>query len=52
MDVVAGDGAEEQPRLPTTPVCSQWEMVLLRTRWRPMVSLFQPLFSARSMVPT
>ena len=28
------------------PACSQWEMVLLRTTWWPMVSLFQPFFKA------
>ena len=30
------------PRLPTMPACSQCEMVLLRTTWWPIVSLFHP----------
>ena len=42
----------EQPMLPTMPVCSQNEMWLLRTMCPPMVSLFQPRAKARSMVFT
>ena len=40
------------PRLPTIPACSQWEMVLSRTMWPPMVFLFQPLARPRSIVLT
>ena len=40
------------PRLPTMPVCSQCEIVLLRTMWWPMVALFQPFLRARSIVLT
>src|SRR6218665_86540 len=36
-----------QPRLPTTPVCSQWCMWFLRTMWPPTVALSQPLARAR-----
>ena len=52
VDGVAGDDAETAPRLPTMPACSQWEMMLLRTMWWPMVSLFQPFLRARSIVLT
>jgi len=42
------------PKLPTMPVCSQWEMVLLRTRWWPMFFLVQGMAKAwaRPMVLT